>query len=124
MSEKSAKIVGSMPPRPLAADAGVAEAVVQRPLLAIGEHGVGLGRFLEFLFRLPVAGVAIGMVLQRELAVRALDLLTRSTRARRRGPRNSRVCSRVLTSNPAVLDDHSPLATFTIAGRIRRSPSM
>ena len=76
MSEKSAKIVGSKPgPRRRAADAGVAEAVVEAALLAIGEDRVGLGRFLELLFGLVVAGIAIGVVLQRELAVRALDLL-------------------------------------------------
>ena len=56
------------------ADAGVAEAIVERPLLLVGENGVGLGRFLEFLFRLAVARVAIGMMLQRQLAVGAFDL--------------------------------------------------
>ena len=38
MSEKSAKIVGSKPaPAPAAADAGVAEAIVEATLLAIRE---------------------------------------------------------------------------------------
>ena len=53
MSEKSAKIVGSNPPaRAGAADAGMAEAVVEAALLRVGEDGVGLGRFLEVLFGL------------------------------------------------------------------------
>ena len=52
MSEKSAKIVGSNPPPPRrAVHAGVAEAVVEAALLAIGEDRVGLGRFLEALPR-------------------------------------------------------------------------
>jgi hypothetical protein len=57
------------------ADAGVTEAVVQAPLLRVGEDGVGLGRFLEPLFRFLAALVAVGMVLERQLAVGALDLL-------------------------------------------------
>ena len=38
------------------------------------EDRVGLGRLLELLLRLLVAGVAVGVVLERELAVRGLDL--------------------------------------------------
>ena len=61
MSEKSAKIVGSKPPAPPAlAHAGMAEAVVEAALLRVGEHRVGLGRFLERLFGLVVAGIAVG----------------------------------------------------------------
>ena len=55
--------------------AGVAEAIVARALLGVGEHGVGLAAFLEALFGLGIIGIAVGMILQRELAVRALDFL-------------------------------------------------
>jgi hypothetical protein len=58
-----------------AADAGMAEAIVETAFLAIGENRVGLGRLLELFLGLFVPRVAIRMVLQRELAVRALDLL-------------------------------------------------
>jgi hypothetical protein len=50
-------------------------AVVGGTLLPISEHGVRLGGLFEFLFGSFVAGIAVWMVLQRELAVRALDLL-------------------------------------------------
>src|SRR5205814_8233218 len=63
--------------RSRAADAGVAEAIVHAPLLAVREHRVRLGGFLERLFGLLVARIAIGMVFQRQLAIRALDLLLR-----------------------------------------------
>ena len=64
MSSNSAKIDGSNPAAPLAAlDAGVAEAVVGRALLGVGEDGVGLGRFLELLLGGLVARVAVGVVL-------------------------------------------------------------
>ena len=55
----------------------MAEAIVERALVAVGEHGIGLGRFLELLLGVVVARVAIGVVLQRQLAIRALDLLVR-----------------------------------------------
>ena len=48
MSEKSAKIVGiEAGTAARAADAGVAEAVVEAALLRVGEHGVGFRGFLE-----------------------------------------------------------------------------
>ena len=53
----------------------MAEAVVTRALVAVGEHRVGLGRFLEAVFRRGVAGVSIRMVLLRELPVGGLDRL-------------------------------------------------
>jgi hypothetical protein len=58
-----------------AAQAGVAEAVVHVTLIRIRENRVRLRGFLEFVFRFLAAGIAVGMVLERELAVRALDLL-------------------------------------------------
>ena len=58
--------------------AGVAELVVAGPLLAVGEDLVGLGRLLELLDGLGVAGVAVGVVLDRQLAIRRRDLLVGS----------------------------------------------
>src|SRR5262249_51817153 len=58
-----------------AIDTGMSEAIVKRPLLAVAEHGVGLAGFLEFLFRVGVIGITVGVKLQRKLAISALDLL-------------------------------------------------
>ena len=60
-------------PRRPAAQAGVAVAVVALPLLAVGEHLVGLRALLEARLRRRVAGVAVGVVLHRHLAVLPLD---------------------------------------------------
>src|SRR5262249_16790552 len=60
--------------RPAARDAGVPEPVVAGPLLGVGEDGVGLGGFLELLGRLGIAGIAVRVVRQGELAVRRLQL--------------------------------------------------
>src|SRR5205085_6298862 len=54
-------------------DSGVAEAVVARALLGVGEDGVGLGRLLELLLGLVVAGVLVRVVADCELAVGAPD---------------------------------------------------
>ena len=51
------------------------EAVVAGTFLAVGKNGVGLAAFLEAIFRLRIAGIAIGVVLQRQLAIGALKLL-------------------------------------------------
>ena len=53
------------------------------PFLLVTQNAVGLGSPLESLLRRTIAGVAIGMVLQCELAVGRLDL------ARRRVARNT-----------------------------------
>jgi len=55
-------------------DALVAEAVVAFPFLLIAEHRIGFGRLFEAVFGRLVAGVAIGVVLERKSAVGALDL--------------------------------------------------
>ena len=56
-------------------EGGVAEAVVLGALLGIAQHLVGLGGFLEALLGGLVAGIAVGVVLQRDLAVGLLDLV-------------------------------------------------
>jgi hypothetical protein len=53
----------------------VAEAVVARPLVGVGEHRIGFGRLLEALFRSGVAGVPVGMEFLGHLAIGRLDLL-------------------------------------------------
>src|ERR1043166_3728120 len=55
-------------------DSGVAEVVVARALLGVGEDGVGFRRLLESLLGLMVAGVLVRVVADGELAVGALDL--------------------------------------------------
>jgi len=51
------------------------EAVIARALLGVGKYGVGLAALLKLLFCLRIIGIAIGMVLHRQFAVGALDLL-------------------------------------------------
>ena len=51
-----------------------AAAVILRALFRIGQDGVGRGDFLELLLRVRLP-VAVGMILQRELAEGVLDLL-------------------------------------------------
>src|SRR5262245_15166642 len=93
-----------------AAKPGMPEAVVDMPFVGGGEHGIGFGRFLELLFGDLVAGIAIGMVLERELAIRALDFLVGGR------PRNAEYL--------VVVAFAHAFATLTIAGRRRRFPSM
>ena len=58
----------------------MAETIIERALLPIDQHGVGLGDLFELLFRVRIVGIAVGMVLKGELAVSALNLLlVRST---------------------------------------------
>src|ERR1019366_5256499 len=58
-----------------AGNSRVTEAVVARALLAVGENRVGFAALLKALFGRWVVGIAVGMVLQRELAICALDFL-------------------------------------------------
>ena len=55
------------------------ELVVGRPLPVVGEHLVRLGGLLEPLLGRVVAGVAVRVVLDRELPVRPLDLVLRGS---------------------------------------------
>ena len=59
------------------AGSGLAEAVVVGATFIVAERFVGLGDFLEPRFGLVVAGIAVGMQLASELAVRLLDLVGR-----------------------------------------------
>ena len=55
----------------------MAKAVVGGALLLIAQHGVGLAALLEAFLGLMVAGVAVRVKLQRQLAIGALDLAVR-----------------------------------------------
>jgi hypothetical protein len=73
----SLKLPPAKPParRHLPLHGGVAEAVVGRALLAIGEHIVGLGGLLELLSASGIVRVAIRVILHRDPAIGLLDLL-------------------------------------------------
>ena len=59
----------------VAANPGVSEAIVARALLGVSQDRVGFAALLEVLFRFRIVGIAVGMILQRQLAIGALDLL-------------------------------------------------
>ena len=88
----------------------MAEAIVARALVGVGQHRVGLGRFLELLLGGLVAGIAVGVVLQRELAIGALDVLIAGV-------------ARDAEDRVVVALAHDAFATRTSAGRSSRSPS-
>ena len=93
-----------------AAKAGVPEAVVHVALVAVGQHRVRLGGFLELVFSFLAAGIAVRVELEGKLSVRALDFLI---------VRLARDAKDLVVVAPA----HA-LATLTIAGRRSRSPSL
>jgi hypothetical protein len=68
-------------PEALAVDAGMAEPVVLGALGGIAQDLVGLGRLLEHVLGLRIVRVAVGVVLQGELAIGALDLVRRGAAA-------------------------------------------
>ena len=88
----------------------MAEAIVGRALVAIGQDRVRLGALLELLLGRVVAGIAVGVVLQRELAIRALDFGVG------RRPFDA--------EDLVVVPLAHAFATFTMAGRSSLSPSM
>ena len=92
------------------AKARVPEAVVHVALVGVGQDRIRLSRFLEGLLGGSVARVAVRVVLERQLPVGALDLLL----------------ARVLrdAEDFVVVALAHEAATFTIAARSRRSPSM
>ncbi len=57
------------------AEPRVTVAIVGRALVAIGQHRVGLGRFFELGFRIQIALVAIGVMLEGCLAVGLTNLV-------------------------------------------------
>ena len=89
---------------------GMAEPVVRRALVGVGEDRVRLGALLELLFGRLVAGIAVRVVLERQLAVGALHLDLGD------GARDA--------EDLVVVAFAHALATLTMAGRSRRSPIM
>jgi hypothetical protein len=53
----------------------MAKAVIGSALVRIAKRGIGLAQLLELLFRLGVTRIAVGMILESQLAVGAFDLL-------------------------------------------------
>src|SRR5438067_6826236 len=78
------------------AHARVSEAVVHGSLAGIGEHAISFRGFLELLLGVSVAGIAVGMELQRHLAIGALDFLL---------------------AGGADYAQHLVIITFTVAGQ-------
>lgn len=58
-----------------AAYTGMPEAVIHAALFGVGQDRIGLAALLKFFFGIRIVGIAVRMVLQRQLAVSALDLL-------------------------------------------------
>src|SRR5712692_68319 len=83
-----------------------AEAVIVRALVGIGEHRVCLVDGLEALLGLLVTGIAVGMVLHRELAVRLLDLRLPSPA---RNPQHLVEIARHLAGYAAAEKRHRPM---------------
>src|SRR6516225_7781876 len=48
--------------------------IVSRPLMRVGQHLAGLLRLLEGLLRVPIVGIAIGMIFHGQTAIGLLDL--------------------------------------------------
>ena len=59
--------------RSCAAEPGMSIAVVHGPFFGVGEDGVGFADFFEPLLRVRIIGIAVGVVLQRKLAICALQ---------------------------------------------------
>jgi len=66
--------IESAEPASRAADSRMAKLVVALALVLIHQDGVRLAALLELLFRVRIIRIAVRMVLERELAIRALDL--------------------------------------------------
>src|SRR5215831_16449465 len=92
------------------AHARVAKAIIGRAFLDVGKHRIGLGAFLEFLLGGVIARIAVRVIFERQFPVGALDF---------------GIGRRPLDAEDLVVVPLAhALATLTIAGRSRRSPSM
>ena len=59
--------------RSCAAESGVAIAIVDGSFFRVGENRVSFADFFEPLLRVRIIGIAVGVVLERKLAIRALE---------------------------------------------------
>ena len=75
VAEDIAEIGGVEARARASAQTGMTEAVVDAALFDIRQNGVGFAALFEFFFRVGIVGIAVGMELQRQLAIGALDLL-------------------------------------------------
>src|SRR5690606_28853535 len=66
---------GSREIEAIAPESRVTEAIVGRPLFSVGQHTVRFSGFFKAHFRSSIALVAVGMVLQGELAIGAADVV-------------------------------------------------
>ena len=121
---------GIEPGRSGAAYTGVTEAVVSGTLVGVRQNRVCLAALLELLFGVGIVGIAVGMELQRQLAIGALDLLLG------RAPPDAK--DLVVVAFPVARQNRSILpfllvvwiyrfefcATLTIDGRSRRPFSL
>ena len=78
VSELGENIFGAVECRAAHAGIGRAEAVIVGPSFGVAENVVGFGGLLEFLFRLGIVRIVVGMILERQLSVGVLDLVVRS----------------------------------------------
>ncbi len=95
----------------------MAEAIVGGALLRVAQDAIGLGGFLEFLFGVVVAGIAIGMKFERQLAVGGLKhrLLAVASDAE-----NFVIIALSYAHCSSTYLEPRSTATFTMAGRSRR----
>jgi len=90
----------------------VTEAVVARALVGISQHRICLRRFLELFLGIFITLIAVGVIFERELSIGALDI------GLGRASRDPKHFVKVALAHDVTL------ATRTMAGRSRRSPSM
>ena len=76
-ARSAAPLINALPPRPRRplSDAGRSVFVILATLLFVAQDVVGLLYLLEANFGRRVVGISIGMMLLRELAILALDLI-------------------------------------------------
>jgi hypothetical protein len=51
------------------------EAVIVRAFLCVAQNGIRFGSFFKFFFGFAITWIAVGVVLERQLAISALDFL-------------------------------------------------
>ena len=111
-----------------AAQSRVAVTIVDGALFRVGEDGVGLAHFLEFFLGVGIVGIAVGMELQSQFAVRALEFLFGASAGHAEQFVIIAFCVRgqnrpFILQRPMPYEIYFPgfLATFTMAGRSKRS---
>ena len=121
------------PPWPAPAQSRMAIAVVDRALFRVGEDGISLADLLEFFLGIGIIGIAVWMMLQGQLAVRTLQfnfcdrtgyaqhLVVIAFCVRRQNMPFPSGNLRKKFKELVHYFERGLLATFTIAGRNKRS---